>query len=133
MRGQNRLIELRMSGSIPDCVWIDTAGPNTVNQADDWHAMNPAQAHLQTEAGDKVSRLDMRCVRGLTCYVEGTDQAKVAAMRDACISVGAKRVIAATMQRYGRGEYIAFKVTSMTDTAGAFCYEQTSQQGHLNG
>lgn len=117
MRGHQALIKMRKSGSVPDIVWIDTWA-DYMPMADDWMKMNNAHAHLQVDPDDRIERLDMRCVHGLVCKIDGDEEKQVNAMRDACIRVGAKRVIASVMDRFGKDEFIAYRVKSLTDTEG---------------
>lgn len=128
MRGDKALIAMRQSGFVPDYVFINVS-PDRLTQADDWQHMNSRTAHLELDPTDRVSRMDMRCVRGLRCYVEGEEQAKVEAMREACVAVGAARVIAAVMERRGSGEFVAFRVRHLSDTAGHLVRDE---QGAVN-
>ena len=119
MRGSNGLIALRKAGVAPDWVWVDT-DLTPAPFADETTLDNCIGIRLQIEKSDKPNRLDLRCVVGLNCYVQGETASVVHATRDACIDAGAKRVIAAVMDRKGRGEFVSFGVSDLTDTAGIF-------------
>lgn len=119
MRGHQQLIAMRNAGAVPDVVWIDTDLPK-LPMPGDWHEITPRHAHLQLDASDRLARLDLRCVIGLTVSVSGSDVHRVRAVRDACIDAKAKRVIAATTTPIGIDEFIAFKLVELTDTAGFF-------------
>lgn len=123
MRGVASLLALRSRGYVPDCVWIDTDAGSAICQADAWAETNNTQAHLHVEPGDRISRLDMRCVRGLPCYIDGTSEKAVGDMREACIEVGARRVIAAVLVRQDKAGAVAFKTVSVTDTDSVFDYD----------
>lgn len=120
MRGQNALIAMRRAGAIPDWVFIDTE-PDWTKQADTWQRDNNTTASLLIEPKDR--RLDMRCVTALNCFVQGDSRARVFEVRDACIAVGAKRVIACVMERSGEGEFVTFRAIESTDTTGAFTFK----------
>ena len=113
MRGHEPLIAMRLSGSVPDCVWIDT-DPDQLQRWRDWDKRKNSHAQIQIEDGD--TRPDMRCVTGLKCYIFGTTARRVFAVRDACIAVGAKRVIAAVHTPIGIGEFQTFRLDHMSDT-----------------
>ena len=119
MRGLAPLIALRRGGSVPDCVWVDLER-DPMPMAEDWAGINNRSAHVQLEPEDRIRHLDLRCAKGLPCYVQGNDRDEVRAMRDACLAAGASRVIATVMRRVGQGEFVAFHVEEMTDTAGIF-------------
>lgn len=127
MHGHEQLIAMRLHGYMPDQVWIGTDLGERIDQARDWLAMNSAVAHLQLDAPDKPARLDLRCVHGLMCFVQGSDAHTVHAVRDACIEAGAKRVISAVMERFGRGEWAAFRTIEQTDTDGQFVWPQPEE------
>ena len=114
MRGQEKLIEMRKAGSVPKWVWIDTE-PDAVECWREWAELDPTHACIQIEIGDK--RPDLRCVVGLNCYVQGNSRERVFELRDDCIKAGAARVIASVMQRFGEGEFTAFRMLECTDTA----------------
>ncbi len=122
MLGRQQLIEMRFRHQQPDCVWIDVDGQNTRNPASDWSDSYPAHAHLHADNEDRIRRLDMRCVHGLKCYIDGTDRARVHAMRDACIEVGASRVIAWVMKQLGEGEFVTFQTIEVFDTQDEFTF-----------
>lgn len=115
MKGHEPLVEMRMNGYVPNCVWIDT-DQDFLETWRTWPAMNNASANIQIEQGDK--RPDLRFVIGLPCYVQGSNSAAVFAVRDACIAAQASRVVAMVMERYGHGEFAAFRVVEITDTDG---------------
>lgn len=111
MRGHHELLVLRAAGFTPDWVFIDT-DPDVLKNWSDWHSNHAANAALLVE--DKDNRPDLRCVVGLKCMVQGEDRKRVFAIRDACIKVGAKRVIASvTIARFSE-----FRTVEVTDTAG---------------
>lgn len=120
MHGHEKLIEMRLRGHVPDMVWIDMDTNNVIDQALDWVQMDNTRAHVVFDVGDRVSRLDLRFVRGLSCFVEGMDKAAVHELRDKCIELGATRVISSVMQRYGSGDFVSFRCIDMTDTKGLF-------------
>jgi hypothetical protein len=94
MRGHHALIEMRTQGYAPACVWLDVNEPR-LPMPDDWQENSPRDAHLQLEARDRLSTLDLRCLVGLRVFVYGDVAKLVGATREACIAAGAKRVIAA--------------------------------------
>ena len=122
MHGHTPLIAMRLKGSAPACVFIDTDAPGPLDPARGWEIDNAAHAHIQTAAGERINRLDLRCVVGLRVHVDGTQKSRVHAMRNACIAAGAVRVIATTLERFGGGENIAFRVIETTDTDGVFVF-----------
>lgn len=120
MHGQQKLVELRLRGHAPSMVWIDMDPHNIIDQAKDWFDFEKSTAHVQFDVGDKVSRLDLRFVRGLSCFVEGPTKTGVHELRDKCIELGATRVIASVMERHGSGDFVSYQCTDMTDTKGVF-------------
>lgn len=106
MRGHQALITMRMEGYAPEMVWFDVDSPH-LPMPDDWHHVSPNHAHLQLQPSDNLATLDLRCVVGLTVFVDGHETRRVVAIRDACIKAGAKRVIAYTEDH-------------LSDTAGQF-------------
>lgn len=120
MHGQEKLVEMRLKGVVPDWVWFDMDTTNVIDQAKDWVDRDNARAQIQLDVGDKVSRLDVRFVRGLPVWIDGMCQADVHELRDKCKAMGASRVIASVMKRYGSGEFVSFKCVDMSDTAGFF-------------
>ena len=115
MKGHDQLIAMRQSGVVPDWVFIDTDYPDVLRQWEHWTHKDNAKAHLLVE-GER--RPDLRCVVGLPVFVQGIDHARVLQIRDACIAVGASRVIAAAMTQHGRGEFTKFLTEHLSDTAG---------------
>jgi hypothetical protein len=130
MLGQARLIEMRLAGHVPDWVFIETE-PNGLRLAEEWHTMDNTKAVLQLDVADK--RPDLRCVAGLSCYVEGSDIHRVHAVRDACIAANAQRVIAAVLRRVGSGEWVTFNTIETTDTDGVFVYSAAAASEVPNG
>lgn len=128
MRGFEELIAMRKRRFVPSMVWINTDSENTLPLASDWHEFDNTNTQLQTEPGDKARSLDMRCVIGLPCYVQGNVKAEVLAMRDACIKAKASRVIAAVMRQIGHGEWIAFQVDECSDTQGHLTHAPATAQ-----
>ena len=125
MKGHEPLISMRMKGSVPSCVWIDTDEDKlgawktwtyTDKQGRSIPYADNLKESVQIEPSDK--RPDMRYVVGLPCYIFGSDSKSVFAVRDACIEAKASRVIATVMQRFGKGEFVAFRTVEVTDTAG---------------
>lgn len=125
MRGHEPLIEMRMKGHVPDCAWIDTDKDN-LEAWRYWLEMNNASANIQIEPTDKHP--DLRCIVGLPCYIQGSDRKLVAAIRDACIAAGASRVVAMFMERFGQGEFVAFRVLEVTDTSGLLTYTRPTAE-----
>lgn len=124
MYGHESLIEFRKAGVIPDGVWIDAGPVGALDPAQDWAKWVETQTHarIQIEPHDRVPRLDLRCVRGMQCRIDGEDTARVREVRDACIAAGAKRVIAAVLRRIGYGEWQSFQMTECTDTEGVIVF-----------
>lgn len=123
MHGQEKIIGMRMGGSVPDCVWIDADEPGALHPEADWHVLNNRQAYVTTDANQRPHRLDLRFLKGLDCYIDGTDAARVNATRDACIAAGARRVVAWTMRRLGNDEFPAFRLVDVSDTEGHMTME----------
>lgn len=117
MRGHEKLVEMRVAGSVPEWVFVDTEYDKT-HQYADWHRVDNTTAVVLVEPSDR--RLDFRFVVGMKCFVQGENMNRVHEIRDACISAGAKRVIAAVMRRLGRDEFVAFQTIEQTDTDGLF-------------
>jgi hypothetical protein len=128
MRGHEALIAMRRQGAVPDVVWIDTDLAR-LPMADDWLEVTPRHAHVQLDPADSPARVDFRCVIGLTVSISGDDLKRVRATRDACVFAGAKRVIASTTKRIGRGEFAAFQLVELTDTDGHLTHEPESVHG----
>lgn len=117
MRGHLALIAMRCHGAVPEVVWIDTDG--TIDPCcDDWLDITPQHAHLQLQPSDVPSLVDLRCVTRLFVSISGSDIKRVRSTRDACISAGAKRVIASTTRQIRSGRYPEFELVEVTDTAG---------------
>lgn len=107
MRGHKALVAMRLKGRKPAMVWFDADYPK-LPMADDWQEDRPDHAHLQIDRHENVETLDLRCLVGLTVFVDGQDVRRVVAVRDACIKAGAERVI-------------AYAPEHITDTSEAFC------------
>lgn len=112
MRGHEHLIQVRRNGYAPEWVFIDLADPANMREWADWRDTHPDKASLLIEDSDV--RPDMRCVAGLKVFIQGDDAARVHLVRDACIAVKAKRVIA----NVTRTHFSEFAVVETTDTAG---------------
>jgi hypothetical protein len=95
MRGHKALIDMRSKGWKPSLVWLDADSPK-LPMTDDWDMVSPMHAHLQLQATDRLATLDLRCLVGLTVFVDGNNTQRVIEARDACIKAGAERVIAYT-------------------------------------
>lgn len=130
MRGLEQLRTMRRGGLIPTGVWVDCDSERPAPMADDWHTMPGARAHLQTEPGDRALRLDLRCVIGLPCYVDGSNRDQVFAMRQALLAAKAARVIAWVMERMGAGEFVTYRLVEMTDSAGVHDWTKTTEDIH---
>lgn len=130
MKGHQPLIDMRMAGSIPSCVWIDT-DEDKLESWRYWPAMDNRRASVQLDPTDKHP--DMRYVIGLPCYIQGTDSKAVFKARDACIEAKAARVIAMVMEKYGQGEFAAFRVVEVTDTAGQQTFKAKTTEEAIHG
>lgn len=122
MNGHLPLIAMREQGAVPAVVWLET-NPEHDPCCDDWLDISPDHAHLQLDQNECPARADLRCVVGLMVSISGSDLKRVRATRDACVAAGAKRVIAATTKRIGRGESQEHEVVEITDTAGFLTHE----------
>lgn len=130
MKGDEPLIDMRMKGSIPSSVWIDT-DEDKLESWRYWLSMNNQHASVQLEPGDRHP--DMRYVIGLPCYIQGSDSKAVFKARDACIEAKASRVIAMVMEKHGRGEMMAFRVVEVTDTAGQQTFKAKTTEAAIHG
>ena len=101
MRGHQALIDLRRSGVCPTLAFVDlVAEPSALTS--DWQRWS-TQAHLEVLDSEGIRRLDLRCLRGVTVMVGGMQSERVAAMHNACVSAGAKRVLS-SVWRLRRGD-----------------------------
>lgn len=130
MKGHQPIIKMRMNGSVPNCVWIDT-DEDKLESWRYWPELDNRRASVQLEPSDKHP--DMRYVIGLPCYIQGSDSRAVFRARDACIEAKASRVIATVMQKFGRGEFTAFRTIEVTDTSGHFNFKQATNEAALHG
>lgn len=122
MRGHEKLIAVRLGGFTPKWVFIDLADPAELREWADWHDAHPDKASLLIDDSD--ARPDMRCVTGLNVFIQGDDTERVHMVRDACIAVKAKRVIA----NVTRSHFSEFAVVETTDTAGIENYRESEHE-----
>ena len=119
MKGHETLIAMRLKHRAPLSVWI------TVTERDrtwrDWPLWTlTGNAHLWIEPNDAPHRLDLRCLTGLQCWVDGDDADRVLAVHQACIDVKASRVLTAIAGLDARGRP---SIVRMLDTAGVCVLE----------
>lgn len=118
MRGHEALIAMRLRRrKVPRIVFFDFAGGRSERWRT-WQFETPDRAYLLLDHGDVPGAMDLRCVVGLTVWINHTDEARVIALRDACMAAGADRVIAHVSDQVGEGEYAKFPLRWCTDTAG---------------
>ncbi len=114
MQGHEQLIAMRLSGSAPVRVCIDTDAGALRN--DRLWPFDPDHPQLHIGPDENVRRLDLRCLVGLTVQVGGCDERRVDAVVDACIRAKATRVIGMTHRPEGEGEFQTLPVIRVTDT-----------------
>jgi hypothetical protein len=120
MRGMSKLVDLRRIGTTPDVVFIETDDALAWRGPETWHERESAPAQLQAPKPDLSV---LRCIVGLTVCVQGSDLSRVHAMRDACISARAARVIASVSQCVdSMPGYERFECIELTDTAGVLAW-----------
>lgn len=66
-----------------------------------WWPREDTAAHVEVQPQDRIGLLDLRFAVGLLVFVTGTDRDRVKALHDACVDVGAKRVLSYVMQPRG--------------------------------
>ena len=95
MRGHEPLVAMRLRGLQPASVHLNANG-NSLSV--DWTIPAcpgaPLHAELEVDPTETIGRLDLRCIADLTVHLNGSNPERVAALRDACIEAGARRVIA---------------------------------------
>lgn len=122
MKGHQPLIAMRLRGVVPAMVWIDTE-PDLLRSWRDWPRETPAHAHLEIEATDPLTRLDLRCITGLPVYVWGERPEVVEAVRVACIEFGASRVMTSVTETVGE-RLPRSETVLMTDTEGQLTWQR---------
>lgn len=106
MRGAQELIASRLKGHAPPMVFVDL----------DFQKLPAMEGHIQIEAEDRLSALDLRGVFGLVVSVSGMDSTKTRDIAAACADAGALRVIATISDASG--------VMEVTDTDGVLSWKK---------
>lgn len=94
MTGHEPLVAMRLRGRQPASVHINANGNSVGNWTIPAYPGAPLHAELNVHPSETIGRLDLRCIAELTVHLNGDDPQRVAALRDACIEAGARRVIA---------------------------------------
>jgi hypothetical protein len=93
MLGHEPLIAMRRRGGVPSLVCIETQACLDRRLAREWPVIDPSCARVLIDPSDAVTRLDLRCLVGMSVVVDGDRGERVKAVVDACIAAGAKRVV----------------------------------------
>lgn len=118
MKGTAALEAMRRDGYAPSLVILDLDDAK-LQMARDWEHHNPTIARIAPAPNDKATRADLRCVVGLTVFVQGDEPSSVHAWRYACVKANAKRVVSAVTQCVDPTPlYERFETTELSDTAG---------------
>lgn len=117
MRGQHDLIAMRCKGVIPNLVFVETDGLDI--RHDRLFPVDPEYLYLHIDPSERASRLDLRCLVGLTCVVTGCKAERVDDITAACTKAGSARVIAHTLEPMRHGEFACLRIT---DTTGALTW-----------
>lgn len=101
MNGHDKIIQLRMAGEMPSCVFIDDfkTAPSKWAQEDDFI--------IVCVEGDSMKTLDLRFLIGLDVRITANKKSRANEIFDACVSNGAKTVAAyseGVMFIYNNGE-----------------------------
>jgi hypothetical protein len=121
VKGHDQLIAMRRAGAAPSIVFVETDDAMWANTRD-WHADAPDRAQLRVEASDRPARLDLRCLVGLTVWVNGSDSRRVFDVAAACEQHKAGRVIASVAGTNDRGELDVLEIAdSQGDIAWPSC------------
>ncbi len=121
MRGQAHLEAMRRRGYAPEAVDI-CLFKTRPGATEDWARWHPQYATLEA---DKPDRAALRCIVGLAVGIHGSDPMRVHAMRDACISAGAQRVVATVFDdRPGLPDADRFQAIEITDTQGVLTWHR---------
>lgn len=96
MRGQEKIIAMRLSGKAPNMVFLNDYP--THREELDWFE-NGLAATVQTSPQDAPERLDLRFLVGLKVSVSSDDENRAKAIFEACKKAGAKTVAACHVYR----------------------------------
>lgn len=126
MRGAAALVAMRMAGRVPSIVYLDAWYPAGARRGiqlvhDTWHVETPSQAHLMLPRDVPPDRVDLRCLIGLTVWVQ-EDPEIAQAIRAACIAAKARRVVCVGFTYTRDGEIVRTQHHWTTDTAGVFTW-----------
>lgn len=119
MHGHDPLIDMRLGGRRPDAVYIDAGAKTTASV--DWPRAHPNFAFLSVTPGEKLNRLDLRCVVGLMVQVTSEDPVQLKNLVQRCVDEGAGRVIG-VLTRHDRWKC---EVIEVTDTQGELTWHKS--------
>lgn len=115
MRGSEHLIAMRSAGYKPRSVWVEMLPMNSFAKSLIRPAIkNDIDIHLELRDIETVSRLDLRCLMGLSVYVNGPNDETTQAVADACLKAGAIKVIASFFDLSKRERDWLVKMTTTT-------------------
>jgi len=111
MRGHRELIAARLQGYAPSLVFLEL----------DFGRIPLAVDQVQIEETDRLSSIDLRCVRGLNVSVSGVGSLRVKQIAQAAIHAGAMRVLTFVSAPKPNGTN---EITEMTDTDGSYVWKK---------
>lgn len=122
MRGHEAILSMRRCGVTPASVWIDdTGGPFTgmSHPGTGWQ-VDTAQAQVEVLPTDNPRRLDLRFAAGLTVHLHTDRAERLQAFEETAQACGVGRFLGNLFAGSGHNR----RVVRMTDTAGAFVFEE---------
>jgi hypothetical protein len=106
MRGNNEIIEMRMDGFAPSCVFIDDYNLN-------WDIANALyedeeDSHVVCVYGDNPRTLDLSFLVGLDVRITSTTERRAKALFDSAVKNGAKSVASYSCTGRGNGKMLIY-------------------------
>lgn len=126
MRGHEAILSMRRCGVTPASVWIDdTGGPVTSmsHPATGWQ-VDTAHAQVEVLPTDNPRRLDLRFAAGLVVHLHTDCANRLQAFEETAQACGVGRLLGNLFAGQGWQR----RVVRMTDTAGAFVWEEDHGQ-----
>src|SRR5574343_216022 len=115
MRGRQDLETLRLEGYAP--LWVDLCAYPCRKDL-----LGVIGATAAIEALTVPSRAELRCLVGLHVAVHGSDAGLVHALREACVTAGARRVVATVYSGEQECDLDSYQPLEITDTEGVLTW-----------
>lgn len=123
MRGHQAVLSMRRCGVTPASVWItDTGGLTSSSHPGTGWQVDSNNAQVECEPTDNPRRLDLRFAAGLTVHLHTDSAERLQSFEETAQACGVGRLLGNLFV----GSGLHRRVVRMTDTEGAFVWEEES-------